>query len=471
MQISENLKLSFLLFILFLIFYAIQIPLYTSKPDVIVFALRSFSETPILDFAYLQKETLLSGEPLPNYHLGHTLVLWLVYQIFPTSNIATIWPSGLVSSISGALIVVLTFLIWRNLGLNKKKSLAIGVIVGLIPSFWEQSIIGEVYSLQFLFILLFLFSFLKDKILLSSMFFLFANLISPLSGLAFGLIFLKGFNKKTLKNSLIVGITAITLYACIYLAIGSNLFALLSPLGTEQSGRGVSYRILAFGLFVLLNFNFFIYYLGKGFILSLKEEKQISLTLIFATIPQLLLLFIGSTFFIELGSFQLPVFWTLSFPLGYYLTSKKPNKYYFGFALIGLMAFTYTLWISTNVIIGKDREDAGIWLRENGYTNISIIAPWSVGISLIKGRDGSDFQALNKYYFDKPYPSDEDIIKTNKNKLIIANEKKMSLRKVLAKTNFGGLVIEDYKPEETISLGKVTKIYENEAVSLFLWEK
>ena len=101
MLITENKKIFFILFFLFLIFYSVQIPLHTSKPDVIVFAIRSLSKLPIVDYAYLAPNTLLEGTALPNYHLGHTIILWLVYQLAPSNLSNTIWLSGFVSSISG----------------------------------------------------------------------------------------------------------------------------------------------------------------------------------------------------------------------------------------------------------------------------------------------------------------------------------------------------------------------------------
>ncbi|MBK8946965.1 MAG: hypothetical protein IPM32_17095 [Ignavibacteriae bacterium] len=468
---SEKLKISILLFISFLLFYALQIPNYTSKPDVIVFAIRSLAEKPITDFAYLPQNTLLSGNALPNYHLGHTIILWLVYQIVPLDYSATIWTSGFISSISGALIVVFTFLIWLTLGFNKKKSITIAIVVGLIPSFWEQSVIGEVYALQFLFILLFVFAFIKDHILLSSLFFAYSNLVSPLSGLAFGLIFLKGFDKKIIQKSIIVGTLALIIYGIVYVLIGANLMDLLNPLSTEPEGRGVSYRFIAFVFFIILNFNFFLYHLIKGMIFTLKDIRKISLTLILATIPQILLIFAGATFFIELGSFQLPVFWALAFPLGYYISSVKINKYYFGLALIIAVSLSYTLWIRTNVVVGKEREDAGKWLRINDLNNLTVIGPWSVGVSVIKGRDGSNLNALKNFYIEKSCPKNCDIEKTKKEELIIASAKKIPLRVALSKLKLDGLQIEEYNPIKEITTGTVKKIYENESVTLFKWEK
>lgn len=59
MTLTENKKISFALFSFFLVFYTIQIPFHTSKPDIIVFAIRSMSEFPILDYAFLNSGTLL----------------------------------------------------------------------------------------------------------------------------------------------------------------------------------------------------------------------------------------------------------------------------------------------------------------------------------------------------------------------------------------------------------------------------
>lgn len=471
MHLNEKGKISLVLFGSFLIFYALQIPYYTSKPDVIVFAIRSLADKPITDFAYLPQCTILKGVSLPNYHLGHTLILWLVYQIFPITYSSIIWASGFISALSGSLIVVLTFILWQTLGIDKVKSITIAVIVGLIPSFWEESVIGEVYALQFMFVLLFIICFVKDRIFLSSLFFTYANLVSPLSGLAFGLIFLKGFNKETVKQAIIVGGIALIIYLTIYSVIGTNLLDLLNPSNPNPEGRGIEFRIIAFVGFIVLNFNFFAYYLFKGTIRTFNDLRKISLTLILATLPQLLLIFTASTFFIELGSFQLPVFWALAFPLGYYISSVKINKYYFVIALIGAMSLSYTLWIRTNIIVGKEREDAGKWLRINGLNEIPVIAPWSVGVSIVQGRNGSSLKAIEKYYIEKAYPDNEDILDTKKDELIIASAKKMPLRVALSNIQLRGLKIEHYNPLHEIKIGKIKKIYENDAVTLFKWDK
>jgi len=471
MIFTDNKKIFFTLFTFFLVFYTIQIPFYTSRPDIIVFATRAMADKPILDYAFLGSRTLLDGTILPNYHLGHTIVLWFVYKIFPSSLANTIWPAGFVSAISGALIVALTFLIWNNLNIEKFKAITIAIVVGLIPSIWEHSIIGEVYALQLLFILLFIFAFVKDKIILSALAFMFANLVSPLSALSFGLVFLKPFSKKTITKAIISGSIALALYIGIYSLIGANLLELFSPLSSEQEERGFLYRSAMLIIFIALNFNFFILYLLKGFKLTWQNESRKIIYLLLATTPQLLLLFLGSTFFIELGSFQLPIFWALAFPLGIYLSQINIKSLSFISSSLGLIIIMYFMWISPNNTIGASREEAGNWLKENGYENNSIIGSWDSSIGVLTGKNNYSLEALNKYYFDKSCPTNMDILKTKMEKIVIAEQKKIPLRIMLAELNIPGMKLDLYNPKKEITTGKVTKLFENETVFLYNWEK
>ncbi|MEE9432435.1 MAG: hypothetical protein V3V16_15420 [Melioribacteraceae bacterium] len=471
MILTENKKIFFALFAVFMVFYTVQIPFHTSKSDIIIFAIRAMDDKPILDYAFLNSGTLLEGSALPNYHLGHTLVLWLIYQIVPASLFNTIWPAGLVSAISGALIVALTFLIWKSLNIEKYKAIAIAVVVGLIPSIWEQSIIGEVYAMQLMFILLFVYAFIKDKIILSALAFLFANLVSPLSALSFGLLLLKPFSKKTFRNATIIGSISLFLYIGIYSIIGANLLDLFSPLATEQDGRGIIYRSGMLVIFLVLNFNFFIFYLFKGVQQSLKNENKKILFLVLATIPQLLLLFLGSTFFIELGSFQLPIFWALAFPLGLYLSQINFRRVSFISASVGLIVLANLLWILPNATIGASRVEAGNWLKGNGYQENCIIGSWDTSIGVMIGKNNCTIETLNKNYIDNASPTNDDILKTNKNNLVIAEQKKPLLRTFLAKLKIPGMGINLYDPKKEIKNGIISKLYENDSVLLYNWEK
>lgn len=469
-KILEN-KIPFAIFIVFLIFYTLQIPTYTYKADVLAFAIRSNTNSPIIDFAYLNSLTLLSGDALPNYHLGHTIILWLTYQIIPDSFSHSIWPAGFVSAISGALVVLLTYLIWINIGFNKRRSLFIAVTFGLIPTVWEHSTIGEVHALQMLFILLFVYSFFRKRFVFSAISFLIANLITPLSGLAFPLLFLKEFNKRNLIISFFIGGASLILYFLIYYFLGADLLLLLKPAGEHPIERGIIYRIFTLGIFILLNFGFFSFYFIKGTKQFYYEFKPLLLRLAFASLPQVLLVFISAGFFIEYGSFQILLFWAMAVPTGYIISEIKLKSVYFIFALIFSFSLTYSLWLSPHITIGSSLEDAGRWLSNNGYEDVCLIGPWNVGINIISSRNELKLESLNNYYFDNPRPSDKDLIKTNEKDLIIATSKKIALRKILSDTKIPGLSIEDYNPISNIESGTIRKLYENNFVCLYSWEK
>ena len=469
-KILEN-KIPFAIFIVFLLFYSLQIPLHTYKADVLAFAIRSTANTPIIDFAYLNSSTLLSGDPLPNYHLGHTIILWLTYQLVPEAFAHSIWPAGFVSAISAAFVVLLTFLIWMNLGISKRKSVFIAITFGLVPTFWEHATIGEVHSLQMLFILLFIYSFLKKKYLFSAVAFLIANLISPLSGLAFPLLFLKGFNKRNILNSIFIGGSALISYFTIYYLVGADLLLLLNPMSNHQSERGIIYRIFTLSVFILLNFGFFIYYFFKGSKQMYLQNNLLLRKLLIFSAPQLLLVFVSAGFFIEYGSFQILLFWAMSVPIGIYISQINFKSIYFIIALIFSFSLTYSLWLSPHRTIGASLDEAGTWLNNSGYNNVCLIGSWNVGINIVSSCNDVRMESLQNYYFDNPYPNDEDLIKTNQKELIIATGKKIALRKILSDTNIPGLSISAYNPINDIKTGTVIKLYENNFVCLYSWEK
>ena len=68
-------------------------------------------------------------------------------------------------------------------------------------------------------------------------------------------------------------------------------------------------------------------------------------------------------------------------------------------------------------------------------------------------------------------PTDDDIIMTGKDRLIIAHNKKNPLRKLAAETGIPGLDIKEYEPLKLIDKGVIKKIFDNDTVSLYEWEK
>ena len=100
-----------------------------------------------------------------------------------------------------------------------------------------------------------------------------------------------------------------------------------------------------------------------------------------------------------------------------------------------------------------------------------MIGPWEVGLNIISARNNMNLESLLKFYFDKPNPSDIDLLKTNKKDLIIVKYKKISLRKILSDYNIPGLKIEDYNPINDVESGEVRKLFENNFVILYSWKK
>ena len=116
-----------------------------------------------------------------------------------------------------------------------------------------------------LFILLFLYAFLKDNLFRSTIPFYVANTISPLSALSFTLFLLKGSNKKTIIRAFAVGIGALCLYILTFLLIDLDVSVLFGKVSEEMEGRGLLYRIMILGVFIFLNFLFNFLYIIKFF--------------------------------------------------------------------------------------------------------------------------------------------------------------------------------------------------------------
>ncbi len=467
----KPLKIFILLTVGFFIFYSVQISFWTSRADVLTFASRSSADTPILKYAYLNYKSLLGALVLPNYHLGHTIVLWVVYHLMPDRLVSSVWPAGLVSAFSGAFIVGLTFLIWVKLGISKYRSLIISVFTGLIPSIWFHNTFGEIYALQLVSILSFLYFFLSKKYILATIAFLFACLVSPLSGLSFSLILLADWKKEIFIKAFFVGFAALVLYTLIFIAIGSDVLKIFDQLQNEYAGRSFLYRLFILILFLLLNFNFFILFFIKGWKQAQSETKTLFQKLQLALVPQLFLLFLGSTFFIELGSFQIPLFWGLAFPVGLALSNVKLYSPKVILPLLGSIILTIVLWQIPDRIMAIDRHDAGEWLKANRYTKIKVIGDWYSSIAVILERNNWNFKILSDDYFDRSYPSDSDFLATGEDSLIVVCSKKPKLRKLVSKLPIEGFKLNIYNPAKRLKSGKTEKVYENDSVILYKWKK
>ncbi len=458
------------LFLFFVFFYSIQVPEYTHKPDVITFALRSNLDKPILEYAFLDSSTKLEGKTLPNYHIGHTVLLWTLFKIVPFNFSSPIVLSGIISSIFGALSIVLTFLIALKVKVNRKASLYISVFFGFLPIFWEHSIIGEIHTQQMFFTLLFVYCFLNEKFILSSFFFLIANLITPLSGLAFGLIFLNGFDKRKIIIAFFVGAGALITYFIIFYFLGIDLSEIFGVDSTMPDNRGLLYRIFALATFVLININFYTFFLFKGIKTKTLLHRNLFINLSIAIIPQILLALYSTNFLIEFGSFQIVLFWALAFPIGIYISTLKIISPTLIIAFILNAIVTYSIFIYPHYHYGKEIQKAGDWLRENNYTDIKMIGNWD-NVGIIYYRNGSQFKNLNHFYLDNSSPADIDLIRTNKNKLLITEVKQQSIKKVLSDYKIQGFNHTNRNLDKKIKCGTIKKVYNNNFVSIYEWEK
>ena len=459
---------------IFFIFYLIQIPFWTSNADVLVYACRSLSPSPILDYAFLDGRylSLLGETPLPNYHLGHTVLLWLAYNIVPNSLKATIYPSGLMSAICGAFIVGLSFLIWVRLGLKKNVALVVAFVAGLIPSIWYHSLIGEVYALQLFSILFFLYFFFSNNLILATAGFLFAALVSPLSGLSFSMLFLMRRDKNTLLRACSVGFFALLSYFLIYYMFDSDILMIFQRTQSfPEYNRSMIWRTYKFCQIVLLNINFFLPYLFIGIRVAWKEHRNLVYGLIIAIIPQLFFLGFNHGALTELGSFLLPLFWILSFPIGLAVTQSKKPKYSFTFALLGLFALTQIIWIIPNKQTGGARNNAGIQLRLKMPEETKILGDWKSSIGVALAKYGWDFEKLSENYIEHPFPTSDDLLKTGEDSLIIVRYKRPQWRIRLSRIPIPYLQIDDVNLEESIEVGSIKRIFVNDAVYIYRWDR
>lgn len=458
---------------IFFIFYLIQIPFWTSNADVLVYACRSLSPSPILDYAFLDGRylSLLGETPLPNYHLGHTVLLWLASKIVPNSLKATIYPSGLMSAICGAFIVGLSFLIWVRLGLKKNVALVVAFVAGLIPSIWYHSLIGEVYALQLFSILLFVYLSLQNNLVLASTAFLFANLVSPTSGLSFAMLFLISRDKNTLLRAFFVGLFALCFYFLVYYLIDSNVVMAFKGSNTSYLKKPMIYRPYMLSKIMFLNIGFFLPYCLSGIRVAWKGHRNLFYGLIIAIIPQLYFAVSDRGFLTELGSFFLLFFWLLTFPIGLGITKSKIPRYYLLFAIIGIFTLTYHFWINPDKEVGRARNDAGVHIRKEIPEEIKILGHWNSSIGVVLGKYGWDFQKLSENYIEHPFPTSDDLLKTGEDSLIIVRYKRPQWRIRLSRIPIPYFQIDDVNLEESLEVGSIKRIFVNDAVYIYRWDR
>lgn len=453
----------------FLIFYTLQIPRWTSNADVLVYSLRSSQSSPIVRYAFLDYSELSKGQVLANYHLAHTLILWLVYHLVPKSMVHSILPSGIVSAVSGALVVGLTFFIWLKLKIKKFQAFYAAVIVGIIPSIWFHSIIGEVYALQLLFILLFLFFYLSNRFVLSCISLVFALLVSPISFPAFAFIFIKLPNKSAFFKAVLIGVVSFLIYIGIIFVFNIDIFSTYKNVSAVSWDMSFITRFARLGAFMILNFSFFIYFLFKGSFQVWKNHKRLFLGLLLAAAPQFFLILVNPTFVIELGCFQLPLFWILALPVGLALAKVKKTIPWTVLPACGLIAVMIFFWIIPNRSIGKDREQAGFWLRKHVPESVKLTGDWGACIGLSIARCNWNIEKMSENYIFNPDPKKEDCLASGERNLLLAYFKKQPLYNWLSHLPIAGIGASVPDSWQSFEKSTVKKIYESQYVRIVKW--
>ncbi len=354
-------------------------------------------------------------------------------------------------------------------GFTQKTSVIFAVIAGLVPSIWFYSLIGEVYTLQLVFILLFCFFFLKDNMFFAFIFFLLAVLVTPISGLAisFGLFGYK--NYKTLIKLAAIGTCALICYLIIFYFLHSDILGAFGVVDVHSQAKSLLYRLLVFLFIIVINFSFFIPMLIKGFVSLSKSGKQLFIPWILVFISQFILVLLDPQFVVENGSFQLPVFWLFSIPLAVYSSTVKNYKTVV-FNSVGVFIIFLLLWILPDQLTAHAYEHAVDNLKEH-HNNVKIIGDWGTGAGIACIRSKGDLSKINNNYFERPAPDDKEIELTGEEKLIITVRKRTSFRKFFSKLPVSGFKLPEYNPVDSIHIGQVTPIYQNDYVAFYLWEK
>ncbi len=464
-----------ILFAAFLVFYVCQIPSWTSNADVLAYACRASSDRPILTYSALDHRyrSLIGLEPLPNYHIAHTVLLWSVYHLVPGGWAQTLWPSGLVSAISGALAVGVTFLIWAWLGVRREVALITACVAGLIPSIWYHSLIGEVYALQLCLSLLFVYGFLRRKILASSAAFLAANLVTPLSGLAASFAFLKSRSWDTLGRMFLVGLFALIGYFGVFELIGSNIMKIFGPDTDVGGGRSLLWRGLKFGEIVILNLHILLPFVVWGFVIVWRERRDLFYGLLLGAAPQVLVAMYMGAFLTEGGAFLLLLFWVLSFPAGVALRRVPHKLYVMPVVFLAALVMTYGLWVIPSETDGRERYEIGRYLQSVTGDDMKIFGNWNAAVGVALGRFGWDFEALSSRYVQLDRVEEEKLLSTDQQSAIVVEflRERLGLSSWYAKIGMTRTRESVADVVSSFHKSALTPIFDGEGLRVYRWER
>ena len=461
---------------LFLAFYAAQVPLSTSNADVLVYSLRASSDLPIVSYAFLDDRYLaqLGLEPLPNYHLAHTVLLWAIYHLVPGGWRESIGPSGLFSSVSGAFTVGLTFLIWVRVGMRREVALLTAILTGLVPSIWYHSLIGEVYALQLCLSLLFVYLFLSRRLLLAGAAFLSSSLVTPLSGLAATCAFLKSRDLDSVSRLFIVGLIALVSYFAVFGILGVEILNIFDVGPGSDGGRSAVRRVLKFGEIIFLNMHFLTPFVIWGIFICWRDHRSIFYGLLLGAAPQVLVALLLHGGQLESGSFLLLLFWILCLPAGVALCRIRYRRYALAVAVLASAVTTYALWIIPSEAEGRERQEVGVQLRNSASGDLQVLGHWTGAIGVTLGLVGWDLDALSARYLELSFPPEEnELLRTDESSGIVVE----TLRPAMGLSRwYGRIGLTESKGSgrdvvASFRKGGLTLLHESEGMRVYRWDR
>jgi hypothetical protein len=431
-----------------LVFLGVQVPWSSSNADVYDYA------------AYAAQ----SDWPSRSYHIGHGVVLWMIYHVVPVCLRSTIWPSGFVSAGAIALAMAATFALWRRLGLLKREAGAIAVATLLVPSIWYHGTIGEVYALQLCLCVLFALFFADERLFPAALFFFLALLVSPLSVFAAPLLLLPRGRPRLLKQAAIVGAAAAALYAPVATMIRSSLKVGFSDLGASASATGPLEQIGRLGLILVVNLAWCSPWLllGARRLLALRAALALSAT----AIVQLAMAVSAKDFLVELGSFQLLLFWVCAVPIGLGLARARSLSSVAGTVAVSAL-LTSALWLVPNASTGRELEDLAHELHGRFQRPIEFVGPYNETWPTVLSYYGWDYRAATRHFHETEEVSARQLARLGEPEAVLLL-RRGGLRERLAAVFPAWVAAKRPMPEELRgALG--TKIAANDAVAAYYW--
>lgn len=464
-------RLALLLFCVSALFYLLQTSHISSNADAIVYSLRSLSQFPVFDYAFLDESDPGFRLVLPNYHLGHTVLLWIVFQIVPDSLGQSAWLSSAVSSLSGGLSVALSFLIWRSLSIPTTAAFWTAVAIAVIPSIAYQSTIGELYAVQLTSILLFFYLFLQQRFLLSALAFLGAVLISPLSGLSFALLLLAAWNRKNIVRALMLGFGCLAIYLSIFHLLDTNIFATFDALQNNIHQRSISSNAVKLALVLAVNLNFLVICFLIGWRSGWRQYPRIFTMLILAALPQVALITVSTEFLREMGCFLLVLLWLFGLPIGIGLSTLSRRTWHALLPLAGCVVVMLVFWNLPDRRVTDARQQAGAWLKHNVADEIKLLGDWNNGVAISVARHGWSEDSLTDNFLETHRADNWDLYKTRQSSIVLTVRKQSKARLWLATLPPPLFKLKPYDVRNEINLGTLRKLYENDAIILYQWGK